>query len=243
VRTLNAELEQRVVERTAQLEASNTELESFSYSVSHDLRTPLRGIDGFSRILLEDYGGTLDAEGKDHLRRIRTACQRMGLLIDDLLNLSRMARFEMSLDRVNLSELVRHIAADLKKAHPERQVKFVIADELIDRGDKRLLIIMLQNLLGNAWKYSAKNAETAIEFGRMQRDGAPVYFVRDNGVGFDMAYVEKLFKPFQRLHAMGDFPGTGIGLALVQRILHRHGGRAWAEGEVGKGAVFYFTLK
>jgi signal transduction histidine kinase len=243
VRTLNAELEQRVVERTAQLEASNTELESFSYSVSHDLRTPLRGIDGFSRILLEDYGGTLDAEGKDHLRRIRTACQRMGLLIDDLLNLSRMARFEMSLDRVNLSELVRHIAADLKKAHPERQVKFIIADELIDHGDKRLLKIMLENLFSNAWKYSAKNAESAIEFGRMQHDGAPVYFVRDNGVGFDMAYAGKLFKPFQRLHTIADFPGTGIGLALVQRIIQRHGGRAWAEGEVGKGAVFYFTLK
>jgi signal transduction histidine kinase len=243
VRTLNAELEQRVVERTAQLEASNKELESFSYSVSHDLRTPLRGIDGFSRILQEDYKDTLDEEGKDHLRRIHTACQRMGLLIDDLLNLSRLARLEMSLDKVDLSELARQIVGDLKKAQPDCRVKFVIADELVDQGDKRLLQIMLQNLLGNAWKYSAKNAKAEIEFGRMQHDNAPVYFVRDNGVGFDMTYADKLFKPFQRLHTITDFPGTGIGLALVQRIIQRHNGRVWAEGEVGKGAVFYFTLK
>lgn len=243
VRMLNAELEQRVVERTAQLEASNSELESFSYSVSHDLRAPLRGIDGFSQVLLEDYEGRLDQEGKKNLHRIRAACKRMGLLIDDLLNLSRLARFEMTMNKVNLSKLARQISGDLTKAQPNRTVEFIISEGLTDRGDERLLKIMLQNLIGNAWKYSAKQAKAEIEFGLTHHEGAPAYFVRDNGVGFDMTYADKLFKPFQRLHDIQDFPGTGIGLALVQRIVQRHGGRAWAEGEVGKGARFYFTLQ
>lgn len=243
VRTLNAELEKRVALRTAQLEASNRELESFSYSVSHDLRAPLRSIDGFSRILLEDYEHTLDAEGKDSLQRIRGACSRMGLLIDDLLNLSRMARFTMLHEEVDLSALVRQLAGDLARTQPERGAEFIIAEGLVCRGDERLLKIMLQNLLGNAWKYTAKQARPVIEFGLARKDGEHAYFVRDNGVGFDMAYAGKLFKPFQRLHDADDFPGTGIGLALVQRIVERHGGRAWAEGAIGKGACFYFTLK
>jgi light-regulated signal transduction histidine kinase (bacteriophytochrome) len=243
VRKLNAGLEKRVAERTAQLEASNKELESFSYSVSHDLRAPLRGIDGFSRLLLENGEHRLDEEGKDNLQRILRACKRMGFLIDDLLNLSRLSRLEMQPEEVDLSELARQIARELKDEQPARQVEFTIADGLIDHGDERLLRVVLQNLLGNAWKYSARQARASIEFGLTQRDGAPAYFMQDNGVGFDMAYADKLFKPFQRLHNSEDFPGTGIGLALVQRIVRRHGGHVWAEGEVGKGARFYFTLQ
>lgn len=242
IRRLNAELEQRVLERTAQLKASNQELEAFSYSVSHDLRAPLRSIDGFSQSLLEDYGDQLDTQGKDYLQRVRKASQRMSQLIDDLLELSRVTRSEMSYQWVNLSRQAQQIAEDLQKTQPERQGEFVIAEDIIVRGDARLLRIALENLLGNAWKFTAKRACAWIEFGVEQHEGKPAYFVRDNGAGFDMAYAAKLFHPFTRLHAADEFPGTGIGLATVQRILHRHGGRVWGEGAVDQGATFFFTL-
>lgn len=242
MRTLNAELEHRVQERTAQLEAANRELEAFSYSVSHDLRAPLRSIDGFSQALAEDYADRLDAGGQDFLRRVRAATTRMGELIDGLLNLSRLTRSEMRHEVVDLSALARKVAAELRDREPGRQVRFVIAQGLVVRGDGQLLRIALENLLGNAWKYTGKHPLARIEFGVTQWDGQRAYFVRDDGAGFDMAYVDKLFGAFQRLHARTDFAGTGIGLATVQRIIHRHGGRIWAEGAVEQGATFYFTL-
>jgi PAS domain S-box-containing protein len=243
IRQLNQELEQRVVERTAQLEAANKELEAFSYSVSHDLRAPLRGIDGFSQALLEDYADKLDAEGQKHLQRVRAASQRMAQLIDDLLTLSRITRSEMSRERVNLSELAQVIAEQLRQAEPDRQVEFVIADAALAQADSRLIRVVLENLLGNAWKFTAKHACSRIEFGTLrQHNGQLAYFVRDDGAGFDMAYADKLFGAFQRLHTPAEFPGSGIGLATVQRIVHRHGGRLWAEGAVEQGATFYFTL-
>lgn len=242
IRGLNAQLEQRIAERTAQLELTNRELEAFSYSVSHDLRAPLRSIDGFSQALLEDYGDKLDAPGVDHLRRVRAASQRMARLIDDLLELSRMTRSEIRREPVDLSALARVIAGDLRKAQPGRQVTFRIANGLVAEGDPRLLRVVLENLLGNAWKFTAKQQRATIEVGLAQRDSKPAYFVRDDGAGFDMDYAGKLFGAFQRLHAVTEFEGTGIGLATVQRIVHRHGGQVWAEGEVGKGATFSFTL-
>jgi PAS domain S-box-containing protein len=225
-----------------QLEAANKELESFSYSVSHDLRAPLRSIDGFSQVLLEDYADHLDEDGKDALQRVRKAATAMGELIDALLALSRVSRVELRADRVNLSALANSIAADLRQSQPDRQVEFVIAPQLVVEGDSALLRAMLSNLLGNAWKYTQPRATARIELGCLDRSGETVYFVRDNGVGFDMTYVSKLFGAFQRLHRQAEFSGTGIGLATVQRIVHRHGGRAWAEGEVDRGATFYFTL-
>ncbi|HET8580628.1 MAG TPA: PAS domain S-box protein, partial [Nitrospiraceae bacterium] len=243
IRRLNVELEQRVFERTAQLEASNKELESFSYSVSHDLRAPLRSIDGFSLALLEDCADKLSAQGKDYLRRVRDATQRMARLIDDLLNLARVTREGMRRERVNLSMLARSIAADLKKTQPDRQVAFVIADGLVANGDAHLLRVALQNLLGNAWKFTSKRPKTRIEFGVIRQNGTPAYFVRDDGAGFDMVYAGKLFGPFQRLHSAKEFEGTGIGLATVKRVIRRHGGRVWAESAVGQGATFYFTLQ
>ena len=235
---LDLELEQRNTE----LAAVNKELEAFSYSVSHDLRALLRSIDGFSQALLEDCADKLDKQGKNYLHRVRAAAQRMGELIDDLLALSRVTRREMRHEMVNLSALAGIVAAELQQGQPERQVELIIAEGLTVNGDETLLRLVLENLLGNAWKFTSKQPKARVEFGATQYDGKPAYYVRDDGVGFDMAYVGKLFAPFQRLHSADEFPGTGIGLATVQRIINRHGGRVWAEGAVKRGATFYFTF-
>ena len=234
--------EEALAERTVALEAANRELEAFSYSVSHDLRAPLRGIDGFSQALLEDYVNKLDEQGKDYLTRIRSASQRMGHLIDDLLNLARFTRAEIRREAVNLSEIAKSLVAELAQREPERHVTFEIGEGLEVKGDPRLLRVALENLFRNAWKFTSKHPRARIEFGVAQRDGKPTYFVRDDGAGFDMAYKAKLFGAFQRLHKATEFYGTGVGLATVQRIVRRHGGEIWAEGEVEKGATFYFTL-
>jgi PAS domain S-box-containing protein len=238
---LNAELERRVLERTAQLQATNQELEAFAYSVSHDLRAPLRGIRGFSEVLLERYAGQLDEEGQDLLHRASEASQRMNELIDDLLKLSRIGRSELRWQPVNLSALAESIAAELRKAEPARAVELVIGPDLQAGGDESLLRIMLDNLLRNAWKFTQCQPRARIELG-FTAAPEPAFFVRDNGVGFDMAHANKLFGVFQRLHSIGEFPGTGIGLAIVQRIIQRHRGRVWATGVVNQGATFYFTL-
>jgi light-regulated signal transduction histidine kinase (bacteriophytochrome) len=226
----------------AELERANRELEAFTYSVSHDLRAPLRSVNSFSKVLLEDYADKLDDEGKDDLRRVYAATQRMGQLIDDLLKLSRIGRAEITVEAVDLSALARSVVAELKESDPARNVEFDIPPTADARGDKRLLTILLENLLGNAWKFTSKHESARIEFGVTTQDGAQVYFVRDDGAGFDMAYVDNLFAPFQRLHRAADFPGTGVGLATVGRIVEHHGGRVWAEGAVEQGATFYFTL-
>jgi len=226
-----------------ELEVANRELDAFAYSVSHDLRAPLRAIDGFSLAVLEDHGERLGSEGQEHLRRVRAGAQRMALLIDDLLQLSRVARAEMSREPLDLAELAESVVADLRKQEPERRVAWRSAGDLRAAGDPRLLRVALENLLGNAWKYSRREPDAAVELVAETLDGAPVYRVRDNGVGFEMAYVDKLFSPFQRLHRAEEFEGTGIGLATVQRIVHRHGGRVWAQGEPGRGATISFTLR
>lgn len=242
IQKLNAELEQRVQQRTTELEVSNKELEAFSYSVSHDLRAPLRSLDGFSRILLEEYGDKFEGEGRDFLQRLRKASQQMGQLIDALLQLSRVSRSEMSKVPVNLSAIARQLAAELQRETPERKVEFEIAGMVTTMGDPRLLHVAMRNLLGNAWKFTSKQEQAKIEFGVVKKDGKSVFFVRDNGAGFEMAYVDKLFSAFQRLHAGSEFEGHGIGLATVQRIVRRHGGTIWAEGQPNAGATFYFTL-
>ena len=242
IRTLYEELDQRVQERTAELEASNRELESFAYSVSHDLRAPLRAIDGFSQALLEEYHPKLDEQGREYLDRVSNAARRMALLIDDLLKLSRVTRAKMRREPVNLSEMAAEVARELQREHPERDVAVVVGEGAECWGDPPLLRLAVENLLDNAFKFTGRQPEARIEFGLQQNGDQAAFFVKDDGVGFDMAYIGKLFTPFQRLHSRVEFPGTGIGLATVQRIVHRHGGRVWAEGQVDRGATFYFTL-
>jgi DNA-binding response OmpR family regulator len=226
----------------AELEAKNQELEAFAYSVSHDLRAPLRRIDGFSKLLLDSHRDRLDQTGRDYLERVRAGTQQMGQLIDDLLGLSRVTSSEMHRTTVDLTALAQEILAELRRADPDREAELIVAPAMSVVGDRRLLAILMENLLGNAWKFTRKAPRARIEVGFEARPDGTVHFVRDNGAGFDMAYAQKLFAPFQRLHSAGEFEGTGIGLATVQRIVARHGGRVWAEGVPDRGASFYFTL-
>ena len=256
LRRYATELEQRVADRTHELEernetlrrnaaellAANQELDAFAYSVSHDLRAPLRSIDGFSQVLLEDYAAQLDEAGRDSLRRVRAASQRMATLIDDLLKLARVTRVEMRTERVDLTRMAQDIVAELQRTDAARQVEFVIAPGLEARADPPLLRVVLENLLRNSWKYTAKQPRPRVEFGWTEANGGRAFMVRDNGAGFDMKYMDKLFGVFQRLHSAAEFEGTGVGLATVRRIILRHGGQIWAEGAVDQGATFYFTL-
>jgi signal transduction histidine kinase len=239
LRDVNLRLERTVHEQVL----LNRELEAFSYSVSHDLRAPLRSIDGFAQALREDWGDKLDDTAQDHLTRVRNAAQRMGRLIDDLLKLSQLTRAQIQRMEVDLSQLAREVAAELTDRNPAREVTWVIADGLRAWCDPSLARIVLDNLLGNAWKFTSKTSAPRIEFGAMPNTRPEMFFVRDNGAGFDMRYVEKLFAPFQRLHGEREFPGTGIGLATVQRIIHKHGGEVKPSAEVGEGATFYFTFE
>jgi signal transduction histidine kinase len=236
------QLEARVAERTRELAATNKELEAFAYSVSHDLRAPLRAIDGFSQALIEDYSDRLDATARTHLDRARHAAQRMSRLIDDMLNLSRVTRSPIHREPLDLSGMAHSVIEELHQAEPERKVEFTIKDGLTATGDSALLRAALENLLRNSWKYTSGHASAKIEFGQIRENGKSPFFVRDDGAGFDPRFADRLFGAFQRLHTEAEFAGTGIGLATVQRIIHRHGGEIWAEGEVEKGATFYFTL-
>lgn len=240
---LNDELENKVIERTKMLQIANKELEAFSYSVSHDLRAPLRSIDGFSQALLEDYESDLDDTGKNYLSRVRTAAQRMSALIDDMIKLAKVSRTSIAKQEIALSDVAESIAKSLAESAPERTAEFKIEPGMVVTGDKSLMKVALQNLLENAWKFTSKKEHTIIEVGTRHVNGSRAFFVSDNGAGFDMNYAKKLFTPFQRLHKESDFPGTGIGLSTVQRIIHRHLGRIWAEGKPDGGAVFYFTLE
>jgi PAS domain S-box-containing protein len=240
---LTRELEARVEQRTAELELANKSLEAFTYSVSHDLRAPLRALSGFAEALVEEYADSLGSAGHEYVQRIDAASQRMTSLIDDLLQLSRMSRAELDLQPVDLSAEIAAIAAVLQSHEPEREVRFSIQEGAVVIADRNLIRTVLQNLTENAWKFTAHTADARIEFGAAATDdGATCYYVRDNGAGFDPEYTGKLFQPFQRLHAAAEFPGTGIGLASVRQVIERHGGHAWAEGSVGGGAAFYFTL-
>ena len=242
IRGLNAELEERVRQRTAELAQAVKELESFSYSVSHDLRAPLRAIDGFSSALLAHGVDRLDDRGRHYLDRIRAGAFRMSELIDDLLLLSRVSRSDLRLAPLDVGQLAASIAAELRRRDPGRDVEVRIAEGMNATGDRRLLTIALENLVGNAWKFTSRKARARIEIGCAAEGDEIVYFVRDDGAGFDMAYADKLFGAFQRLHEASDFEGTGIGLATAQRVISRHGGRIWAEGRPGEGATFFFTL-
>ncbi len=243
LRALNAELEQRVAARTADLKFANDELEAFAYSVSHDLRAPLRAVDGFSQVLLDTYRDQLDEQGRDYLSRVRAGARRMGTMIDELLELSRVSRAQLRHQAVDLSTLARRIAEEMVEADPGRRVELVVTDGITAQGDPELLRIVLENLLSNAWKFTSTRAEARVEVGQTEHAGHAAYFVRDNGVGFDMAHAGQLFAPFQRLHRADEFPGVGIGLVSVQRIVSRHGGRIWAEAEPDRGATFVFTLE
>jgi light-regulated signal transduction histidine kinase (bacteriophytochrome) len=237
------ELAETRVAFTCELERKNKELETFSYSVSHDLRSPLRAIAGFSQILADDHMDKLDQDAKKLLGHIQTAASRMGHLIDDLLKLAQTSRQAFTPKKVSLSGLTQEIVLQLQASEPQRQVHFAIAPDIVVDGDEGLLRVVLENLLNNAWKFTAKQENACIELGVQRHPLQPVYFVRDNGAGFNMKHAEKLFGPFQRFHDEDEFPGTGIGLATVERVMHRHGGRIWAESEVGQGATFYFVLK